>query len=292
MPLFIILLFLYYLSPAMDIFYQEYKPTAALQSYIECFWYHVSEGHGIEESPVQHCLPLGVVEIIHYVNRDVCKLLVDGKWIDLPDAFMVGIWKDTAIWKVIGKAETFGIRIKPEGLLQLFKMPASAIYLDYTDLESVLGKNINAFSDSLYGAKDVRELIRISEQFLTNKLQQVNVERNYVVEATKLIRQSKGALTIEKLSESLYVSKRQLERSFKDHYGASPKVYQRIIRFRYAYNYIQRSKNQPTWADVAYQCGYADQAHMIRDFKEFTGHVPTLLTQKEESYYQLKGVLL
>jgi hypothetical protein len=130
---------------------------------------------------------------------------------------MVGIWKDSATWKVIGKAETFGIRLKPEGLLQLFKMPASAIYLDYTDLESVLGKNVNAFSDSLYSAKDVRELIQISEQFLLNKLQQVKLERNYVVEATKLIRQSKGSLSIEKLSENLYVSKRQLERSVKGH---------------------------------------------------------------------------
>jgi AraC-like DNA-binding protein len=219
-------------------------------------------------------------------------VLGNGEWIDLPDAFIVGIWKDTATWKVIGRAETFGIRLKPEGLLQLFKIPASVIYQDCTDLELVLGKNINAFSDNLYGVKDIHSLIQISEQFLLNKLQQVKSERNYVIEATKLIRQAKGALSIEKLSESLYVSKRQLERSFKDHYGASPKVYQRIIRFRYAYDYIQRSKNQPTWADVAYSFGYADQAHLIKDFKEFTGHVPSLLSQKEQSYYQLKCALI
>jgi AraC-like DNA-binding protein len=67
----------------------------------------------------------------------------------------------------------------------------------------------------------------------------------------------------------------------------SPKTYQRIIRFRNAYSKIRSaSGGQISWTQLSYSCGYSDQAHFVRDFRDFTGEVPTLVTSHREDYFQ------
>lgn len=129
---------------------------------------------------------------------------------------------------------------------------------------------------------DVQTVIQVVETFLFAKLRNVKSERNYLYDATRMIRQAKGNLSIETLSEQLYVSKRQLERSFKENYGTTPKTYQRIIRFRNAYECVHQTATAPDWLDISYTFGYSDQAHFIRDFKEFSDEVPTMLFQETQ----------
>ena len=108
-----------------------------------------------------------------------------------------------------------------------------------------------------------------------------------MAEACRLIRQSQALLSIDSLSQTLYVSKRQLERCFKQQFGTSSKTYQQIIRFRNAYRYARKiGIPDVSWADVSYESGYADQSHLIRDFKKFSGDVPSMLTHHSLSTFQ------
>ena len=66
---------------------------------------------------------------------------------------------------------------------------------------------------------------------------------------------------------------RTLERLFLSQFGISPKRLTRIIRLRRLLSLLQRG-NFKNLADPAYICGYADQSHMIKDFKEMTGVLP------------------
>ena len=275
----------------MNMHYQEYLPSTALKPYVECYWHHVVGGEPGEKLPIQYCVPLGMVEIIHNLKSEHREVFLNGNWQNLPDFFMVGLGEDPAIWKGTGTSVDFGIRLKPESLLQLFKLRASDVCMGCVDIESVFGHELDHYSDKLRDATDIKAFIQIAEGFLMSRLQHLKSERTYVIEATKLIRESKGALSIDQLSKNLYISKRQLQRSFKEHYGTSPKTYQRIIRFSSAYNYFQKSKTPPTWADISYSFGYSDQAHFIRDFKYFTGESPTILYRSEDQFFQ-KGAVI
>ncbi|MBO0952879.1 helix-turn-helix transcriptional regulator [Fibrella forsythiae] len=267
--------------------YQEFKPSLALQPFVECYWLHHFETQGLAESPVQRCLPFGALELILHLDDNPAYALFDNCWQKLPQAFFVGLYRSTVHWKAVGTGRKFGIRLKPESLLQLFNVPVASLFNNFTDLESFFGRDMNRLMDNVHGLVDMQLVINEVEQFLFNRVQHLKAERNYLVAATQLIRQAKGNVSIEGLSAHLSISKRQLERSFKDTYGTSPKMYQRIIRFRNAYESFQQTSATPNWLDVSYNFGYSDQAHFIRDFKEFSNEVPTLVYQDAEQYFRL-----
>ncbi|WP_234734364.1 helix-turn-helix transcriptional regulator [Tellurirhabdus bombi] len=267
--------------------YQELTPSVALKPFVDCYWLQSFRGNSQDESPVQCCLPYGMLEIIIHLDDNRCHVINNGNWQQLPHAFLVGICRNIYQWKSVGTSRLFGIRLKPEGLLQLFKSPAAPLFGDFTDLDIFLGKKIIRLIDQLQGIPDTPTVVQIAERFLHAQLQNVPSERSYLYDATKLIRHSQGRLSIEDLSEHLSISERQLQRSFKANFGPSPKTYLRIIRFRSAYEYISQTKTVPHWADVSYRFGYADQAHFIRDFKEFTGNVPRVQWMNQEQYFQM-----
>ena len=69
------------------------------------------------------------------------------------------------------------------------------------------------------------------------------------------------------------ISGRHLRRRFKEVVGISPKYFARIVRFHQVASHIENEKRLD-FAHVAAQYGYADQAHLIREFRQFSGKTP------------------
>ncbi len=270
----------------MDISYQEFSPGPFLKPYVDCYWSMAFSGTALELSPDQHCLPLGTMDIIFHLNDDHYECDIAGRKYTLPSSFVAGMYEVPVSWKAVGGSRLFGIRITAESLLELFRVPASVLFNDFTEISSFLGKGANEFTAQIREAAGTGERIRIAEAFLLGYLRDRQHERNYVLEATRLIRQSAGNISLDELSGQLYVSTRQLQRSFKDTIGTSPKTYMRIIRFATAYDYVQQQRDSLNWANLSYHFGYSDQAHFIRDFKQFCGKAPTIMSDEGQSFYQ------
>ncbi len=75
-----------------------------------------------------------------------------------------------------------------------------------------------------------------------------------------------GLIKINELANQVFVSKRQLERIFLDEIGIRPKDFTKIIRFQKILSIKQKDKGM-SLTSLAYEGGYSDQAHFIRDFK-------------------------
>jgi AraC-like DNA-binding protein len=87
------------------------------------------------------------------------------------------------------------------------------------------------------------------------------------------ILKSGGVVKIDALVKSAYMSNRQFERVFKERMGISGKFYSRLVRFTKAW-LLKETKPHITWTQVAYECNYFDQMHLIRDFKDFANTNP------------------
>jgi AraC-like DNA-binding protein len=85
---------------------------------------------------------------------------------------------------------------------------------------------------------------------------------------------TRGALHIGALTDVLGCSRRYLIGLFNDHVGLPPKLFARILRFQHTLE-LADGGSGAGWAEIAQLCGYYDQAHMVRDFQQFTGHTPT-----------------
>jgi len=93
---------------------------------------------------------------------------------------------------------------------------------------------------------------------------------NVSVSAVHLMEQQKGIVAIERICNELSITRQQLARKFDEQVGVSPKMLARIIRFRYVLDNCRLAH----WGSLACDAGYYDQAHLIADFKEFTGLTP------------------
>lgn len=252
------------------------KPSAALRPYVDCYRYETFEGAYNHFSPNQYCLPHGTAELIFQFTNSSCVGWHGGQYYEFPESILVGITKETTVWKMKGGTEVFNVRLKPEGFIQLFNRPLADYFNNFIDLKDILGWKVNYLMDQLKKCKDNTARLSVIESFLQQQLHFDPFDNNYFLEALKRIRQADDTLSIEALSKSLHVGERQLQRIFKEKLGVSPKLYHRIIRFSHTYHAIQQ-KNHLNWADVALSHAYADQAHFIRDFKEFAGMTPGVM---------------
>jgi transcriptional regulator GlxA family with amidase domain len=94
------------------------------------------------------------------------------------------------------------------------------------------------------------------------------------VAAAQLIRARKGSLPIHQIARRLGVSERQLERRFLRDVGLTPKRWSRVTRFRLAFEHTFDPET-PAFGALAQRLGYADQAHLTREFVEFAGRSPS-----------------
>jgi AraC-like DNA-binding protein len=85
---------------------------------------------------------------------------------------------------------------------------------------------------------------------------------------------TRGRARIGSLTSELGWSRQRLIHGFREQVGMPPKTVARILRFQRAVR-ILKAGRQVRWTELALDCGYYDQAHMIREFGEFAGRTPT-----------------
>jgi AraC-like DNA-binding protein len=86
---------------------------------------------------------------------------------------------------------------------------------------------------------------------------------------------SGGAIPIGRLAAEVGWSHKHLITQFRQQVGLRPKTAARLVRFDRVWRRLDQSGGRPEWADLAHDAGYADQAHLIREFRRFTGMTPT-----------------
>ena len=146
-----------------------------------------------------------------------------------------------------------------------------------TDLENAFGPAGKTWAEQIRNAAGNRERIQITDAFLLRRLRHSPAEHPYLDKALSLIRASGGSLEVESLSRQLFVGRRQLERQFRQYIGLSPKMMLRIERFRSALNMAKTHPARGILTEIAHACGYADQAHFIRECRDLTNVAPSHL---------------
>jgi AraC-like DNA-binding protein len=108
--------------------------------------------------------------------------------------------------------------------------------------------------------------------------------------AIRMLAQNTNHISIESLSNQFFLSRRQFERKSKERVGVSPQLFSRINRFTRAYK-MREACSGHTWTQIAHASGYYDQAHFIRDFKTFSGILPTMVDERLSDSIRLLSAL-
>ena len=171
-----------------------------------------------------------------------------------------------------GAYEDFGIFFQPDGVYRLFSIPMCELIDQDYEAHAVLGAFISQVHQRLGECESFEERVALIDDLL---LQRARASRDYdgISAAAHRMLVGGGRVAIAALADRAGLSMRQFERKFIERVGMRPKLFARIARFEAALNGKARFAAR-SWTDVAHQCGYYDQMHMVHDFGEFTGGTP------------------
>jgi len=181
------------------------------------------------------------------------------------------------------------VGFQPGGLHRLLRIPMNEILNIPLDARLILGSEIETITAQLAEAPSFDKMVDIIQLYLLKKVGKL--KRTLPVEYVLMqMLQQNNMVTVDQLAKEACVSTRQLERQFAERTGMPPKMFARLVRFSKAW--IMREKNPAiSWTKIAYACRYADQTHMIRDFKEFAGVTPNVLqSDLERSTLRLQAL--
>lgn len=253
--------------------YREIKSGAAVSQFIKCYW--VLED-GTPSLQTQTIVPDGRAELL--INlREPFQQEANRKWSLQPDVFFVGQITGPLMVRPSGPVCTIGVRFRPEGASRLLRLPM----FELTDSTVSLGDVSQRLFRKIHRLREhhsLAEQIHALEQVLLAAAGE-NEDDDLVSFAVREFERANGLIGVGKLANSLGLSFRQFERRFRNVVGISPKLFSRMQRFQQVFRNVGDS--HANWVDAAVSCGYYDQAHLIRDFREFSGTTPTALLAEE-----------
>jgi AraC-like DNA-binding protein len=157
------------------------------------------------------------------------------------------------------------------GFMHFASHPANELYNLSLSLDNIFDKNsVNEVEEKLAFATTDKQRITIVEQFLLMQLKDIQADK-LIIEAVKLIYKSKGTIRIKELNEKLFISQSPFEKRFRKIVGTTPKKFASIVRFNAVLDNLNDTKSL---TEICYENNFFDQAHFIKDFKQFTGDTP------------------
>lgn len=142
--------------------------------------------------------------------------------------------------------------------------------------------------ERLDAAASVEERLRLMEGFVMKLCAMARDGNGIAGYAAQLIADENGMVALRSIQEELRMTERSLQRLFAEHVGLSPKVYSRVCQFQAAFRQLSMG-NFTKLSDIAYENGYADQSHLIRAFREFTGLTPTDYLDRTAAFLAAAG---
>jgi AraC-like DNA-binding protein len=248
--------------------YQEFLPCEALARFVKCFWVLESNDPGPHEK--ERVFPDGSIEWICHYKDFFRKYNTEDEFTVQPRSFFHGQLKRFFELQATGKIGVFGVRFHPAGLHPFVQFDISTITDQTIPTKEVWPDQLERIENSMLQAT-TEQRIAFAEMFLLGKLHPQRVDERIISCVNAIIRES-GNVSTDTLANEFAIGRRALERRFSAAVGLSPKVLARIIRFNRALQLIEN--NDLNFTVVAHEGGFYDQAHFIRDFRDFTGLNP------------------
>ena len=166
-----------------------------------------------------------------------------------------------------------GVRFRPGGAFPFLGTPASDLADAHVDLEALWGTSAMELRERLCLAKTPAEQFDLLEKALVAHLFRP-LERHYAVRfALESFGRADSGRSVRDVARDAGLSQRRFIQLFAREVGMSPKLFCRVRRFRQALETVRHSV-APDWAEVAVDCGYYDQSHLIHDFRSFSDLSP------------------
>lgn len=263
-----------------------HTPPEPIGQYVQQYIYH--QGLVFPYS-IERLVPDGTVNIIFDLTEEP-KYIYDGDTLapvqKCARVWLSGMHTDYLAISAAQNSEMLVVSFKPGGAFPFVHRPLYELQNAVVDAEDVLGTSVLHLRQQILEQPLVTRKFQLVGKWLLERLRQDRVHEAVVNYSVRAIRDAAAVPNFTALSEKTGYSHKQFIHLFKKHVGLTPKAFQRVLRFNRVLNQIHR-KEEVDWARLYFDCGYYDQAHFIKEFKQFSGLNPEhyLRTQGEYVNY-------
>ena len=209
-------------------------------------------------------------------SGDVTMILSLGPAIDVDGqprtSFLASLHEAPALTTYRGPQHGIEVNLTPLGARRLFGMPMHELTNEVVDLDALWGRAGDELCERVHGTEGWAGQLGLVDDFLAARLAEARPPELEIAWAWHRIRRNEGRGAVADLRQELGWSARRLVREFREQIGLAPKALSRVLRFDRAVR--QLGEGDPL-GDVALDCGYCDQPHFNRDFRQFAGTSPS-----------------
>lgn len=256
--------------------YVEFKPHPYLAPFIECYWAARSDKPPFREQ--ESLVPDGTIELMFNFGDNYAQIGADGKT-PVKGSHLIGIRKHALLISQTNHQNIFSVRFKLGGAYAFFHIPTYLTANHFYTIDELLGKEYRELEEQLYDAADHPARVMVVDNFFLSRVKNVSAEQVFISKCTKALLQN-SSLKIYELADHFNTNYKTLERKFANVIGLTPTELLKIKRFNNAI-LAMYSCRFSSLTDVAYECGFYDQSHFIREFKQLSGLAPRAFLQEQ-----------
>lgn len=251
----------------VDVSYITRPPSPRLRGLVERLW------------RVEDPRPFGEPETICPDGRSEIVIHLGDAMRNQPRHLLVGQMDSPIMVTPTGRVAMVGARLSPSGLHRLLPFPQDRLRGQVISLDSVWNvwtrRTVDQVATAGTPARELDAFERAIEALIPDA--RCSVPDLALETALSGLRASGGNASITRLATAAGMSRRQFERRFRERVGLPPRLYGRIVRFQMAFQALGHESG----AAIAARCGYADQAHLVREIRRFAGQTPGTLAEAE-----------
>ena len=164
-------------------------------------------------------------------------------------------------------------RFLPDGIGPFIKIPVTQLENKAVSLKELFNDHGEILEEKVINANKNDDRVKLIETFLLSNLTEQHTIDTITKSCVDIIFQSQGQVGIGTLAGKMNINRRNMERRFTSVIGISPKQLAKVARLQATLKMLGQKKFT-NLTEIAYENGYFDQAHFIKDFKEFSGMNP------------------
>lgn len=249
-------------------------PQLPLSQFVENFW--LIEGFTADYTR-EKILPDGAIELMIDLDTEPKNIFDDESSQRSRAVKKAWISGERTRYIVIGahrNQSMVGIRFRPGGAYPFFRFPISELSESVTELDLIWGGLVDEIREQLLSLQSHEDKLSTLEAFLLARAHR-SLEANRLISfAIQQLQQSPQFLAIRDLAQTIGITQKHLITQFEKVVGLRPKTFARVCKFQKVVNMIE-TQSEIEWSTIAYDCGYYDQAHFIKEFQNFSGLNPT-----------------
>lgn len=258
--------------------YETWSPPSAVAHRVRCCWsLRGALSHDADAGDEEPALPDGCPELLFNFGAPFEHIDADGRVAAQPAVYLVGPISAPFHVRPTGDIDLIAVRLEPHGAFGISHDLAALRdrWVDATTLDAMRTLRgdhaLTTLHAQLAAQDDVTRRATLAA-WLTAVDAQLAVADTRVQALVRAIIADGGSSAVGPLATTLAATTRTLQRLFAQQVGVSPKLLARIVRFHRTC--IAWREAPDTLARVAATLGYADESHLVRDFRQFVGEPP------------------